>query len=608
MLRIMRRCLAALLAVCFMLPIAYVQAAPDFLPVDQITKGMHGIAKTVVSGKEIEEFGVEVLGVMKQKGPAGDLILVRTYGDVIDRTGGIAQGMSGSPVYINGKLVGAIAYGWSLTDHRIGMVTPIADMLKLWEINDRQAPLESKQFQEEPAEPVATPLMATGFGEQALKMLTDKLKPYNLVPYAVGGSMSDDNNGIAYRTVEPGSTVGVQLVRGDFSLGALGTVTYVEGDKILAFGHPFLKRGKANYFLTDTEVYTTLSGLENSFKVGTSTEAIGMINQDRGAGIAGQLGQFPGIIPLRITVTDKNLGRTNELWAQVVQNEEMGPTLSAVSVFNAIEKTTDRLGSGTAKVGFEISAAGIPGESLKRENMFYTQGNIGELAVAEIHEALTLLAGNQYNSVDIMDVKVNVTIDSERRTATILEAKAGATDVKPGDTIDIAVKIKPYRSEPVTRHISYTVPQDQQEGTLMLAVRGGGMISVAQLMGKRQVGEDDISKLFIPKVRPKSLEDAVKDLVNRDRNNDIVVEAVDMAGFDGAFGNEGKGTRPVTDKFETTPSPALKEPTVKKSAKSSSSQNKNIKNTKSDEDKRKVYITTDYIIDGDTQLVLNVVK
>ena len=608
MLRIMRRCLAALLAVCFMLPIAYVQAAPDFLPVDQITKGMHGIAKTVVSGKDIEEFGVEVLGVMKQKGPAGDLILVRTYGDVIDRTGGIAQGMSGSPVYINGKLVGAIAYGWSLTDHRIGMVTPIADMLKLWEINDRQAPLESKQFQEEPAEPVATPLMATGFGEQALKMLTDKLKPYNLVPYAVGGSMSDDNNGIAYRTVEPGSTVGVQLVRGDFSLGALGTVTYVEGDKILAFGHPFLKRGKANYFLTDTEVYTTLSGLENSFKVGTSTEAIGMINQDRGAGIAGQLGQFPGIIPLRITVTDKNLGRTNELWAQVVQNEEMGPTLSAVSVFNAIEKTTDRLGSGTAKVGFEISAAGIPGESLKRENMFYTQGNIGELAVAEIHEALTLLAGNQYNSVDIMDVKVNVTIDSERRTATILEAKAGATDVKPGDTIDIAVKIKPYRSEPVTRHISYTVPQDQQEGTLMLAVRGGGMISVAQLMGKRQVGEDDISKLFIPKVRPKSLEDAVKELVNRDRNNDIVDEAIDMAGFDGAFGNEGKGTRPVTDKFETTPSPALKEPTVKKSAKSSSSQNKNIKNTKSDEDKRKVYITTDYIIDGDTQLVLNVVK
>lgn len=608
MLRIMRRCLAALLAVCFMLPIAYVQAAPDFLPVDQITKGMHGIAKTVVSGKDIEEFGVEVLGVMKQKGPAGDLILVRTYGDVIDRTGGIAQGMSGSPVYINGKLVGAIAYGWSLTDHRIGMVTPIADMLKLWEINDRQAPLESKQFQEEPAEPVATPLMATGFGEQALQMLTDKLKPYNLVPYAVGGSMADDNNGIAYRTVEPGSTVGVQLVRGDFSLGALGTVTYVEGDKILAFGHPFLKRGKANYFLTDTEVYTTLSGLENSFKVGTSTEAIGMINQDRGAGIAGQLGQFPGIIPLRITVTDKNLGRTNELWAQVVQNEEMGPTLSAVSVFNAIEKTTDRLGSGTAKVGFEISAAGIPGESLKRENMFYTQGNIGELAVAEIHEALTLLAGNQYNSVDIMDVKVNVTIDSERRTATILEAKAGATDVKPGDIIDIAVKIKPYRSEPVTRHISYTVPQDQQEGTLMLAVRGGGMISVAQLMGKRQVGEDDISKLLIPKVRPKSLEDAVKDLVNRDRNNDIVVEAIDMAGFDGAFGNEGKGTRPVTDKFETTPSPALKEPTVKKSAKSSSSQNKNIKNTKSDEDKRKVYITTDYIIDGDTQLVLNVVK
>lgn len=602
---LMRRCLTALVAVILLLPI-YVQAAPEFLPVDQVTKGMHGIAKTVVAGNTIEEFGVEVLEVMKQKGPSGDLILVRTYGDVIDRTGGIAQGMSGSPVYINGKLVGAIAYGWSLTDHKIGMVTPIADMLKLWEMNDSQAKLTA-EGQTAPALPAATPLMAAGFGEQALKMLTDKLKPYNLTPYAVSGSMADANNGIAYKTVEPGSTVGVQLVRGDVSLGALGTVTYVEGDKVLAFGHPFLKRGKANYFLTDADVYTTINGLENSFKVGNATEAIGTINQDRGAGVAGKFGQFPDIVPLRISVTDKSLGRTNDMWAQVVQDEELSPTLAAVSVFNAIEKTTDRVGSGTARVRFEISAAGIPGEVLKRENMFYTQGNIGELAVAEVHEALTLLAGNQFSPVDIMDVKVNVTMDTERRTATILEAKANTAAAKPGDKVDITVKLKPFRSEPLTRHITYTVPKDQQPGTLMLSVRGGGMVSVAQLVGKRQTGEEDLTKLFA-KPRPKSLDEAVKELVNRDRNNDIVVEAIDMNGPDTNQAGEGKTSKKAADKLEKNPQPATQDTTAKQPAKPTRTPAAAAKTTKADDSKRKVYVTTDYIIDGETQLVLNINK
>ncbi|HWR44350.1 SpoIVB peptidase S55 domain-containing protein [Sporomusa sp.] len=604
---ILKRCLAALAAVFVMLPIAYVQAAPEFMPVDQIVKGMHGTAKTVVAGSQIEEFGVEVLGVMKQKGPSGDLILVRTYGDVIERTGGIAQGMSGSPVYINGKLVGAIAYGWSLTDHKIGMVTPIADMLKLWELNGGQAELQAPTA-EAPGNAVSTPLMASGFGEQALKMLADKLKPYNLTPYAVSGSMSDANNGIAYKTVEPGSTVGVQLVRGDISLGALGTVTYVEGDKLLAFGHPFLKKGKVNYFLTDAEVYTTLNGMENSFKVGTSTETIGMITQDRGAGIAGTFGKFPNIVPLRISVTDKTLGRTNDLWAQVVQDEELAPVLSAVSVFNAIEKTTDRVGSGTARISFEISAAGIPGEVLKRENMFYTQGNVGELAVAEVHEALALLTGNQFNAVNIMDVKVNVTVDSERRTATIIEAKANTAVAKPGDKVDIAVKIKPFRNDPVTRHITYTVPKEQQPGTLMLSVRGGGMVSVAQLVGKRQNGEEDFSKLFMTKAKPKSLEEAVKELVNRDRNNDIVVEAIEMNMPDVASAGAGKNAKPVADTFETSPSPALPDSSGKKPAKTGRTGSEVAKTAKGDDSKQKVYITTDYIIDGDTQVMVNITK
>ncbi len=604
---LVRRCLTALIAVLFMLPLANAQAAPEFMPVDQIVKGMHGVAKTVVSGNKIEEFDVEVLGVMKQKGPAGDLILVRTSGDVIDRTGGIAQGMSGSPVYIDGKLVGAIAYGWSLTDHKTGMVTPIADMLKLWEVQGGQEDLAYKG-QEPAVSPVSTPLMVSGFGEYALKMLTEKLQPYNLTPYPVSGSATDDNNGIAYRTVEPGSTIGVQLVRGDVSVGALGTVTYVDGDKILAFGHPFLKRGNANYFLTDAEVYDTVSGLENSFKLGTSTEAIGTITQDRSAGIAGKLGSFPAVVPLRISVTDKTLGRTNDMWAQVVRDEELAPTLAAVSVFNAIEKTSDRVGSGTARVKFEISAAGIPGGMLSRENMFYTQGNIGELAIAEIHEALSLLAGNQFSPVDIMDVKVNVTVDSERRTASIMEAKASVPTAKPGDKVDIAVLIKPYRSEPITRTITYTVPKDQQPGSVMLSVRGGGMVSMAQLIGKKPTGEEDLTKLFMLKPRPRSLEESVRELVNRDRNNDIVVEAIDMNMADSSAVGDGKKVNSLPNQFETNPSPVLPESTAKNAAKAGLTVPAAAKSPAGGDDRRKVYITTDYIIDGETQVVLNITK
>jgi len=602
----LKRFLAGVAAVFIILPVTYVQAATEFMPVDQVVKGMHGTAKTVISGSQIEEFGIEVLGVMKQKGPSGDLILIRTYGDLIKRTGGIAQGMSGSPVYINGKLVGAIAYGWPLTDHKIGMVTPIADMLKLWELNDVQAELSLPEGEAAPGNGVSTPLMVSGFGQQALNLLTDKLKPYNMTPYAVNGSMSDANNGIAYKTVEPGSTVGVQLVRGDVSVGALGTVTYVEGDKILAFGHPFLKRGKANYFLTDAEVYTVLNSLENSFKVGASTETIGKVNQDRGVGIAGQLGRFPGVVPLRISVTDHTLGRTNDLWAQVVQDEEMAPLLSAVSIFNAIEKTSDRIGSGTARVNFEISAAGIPGGVLKRENMFYTQGNIGELAVAEVHESLAMLASNQFTPVNIMDVKVNVTVDNERRTASIAEARVSAETARPGDKVDIAVQINPFRDEPTTRHITYTVPEQQQPGALLLSVRGGGIVSMAQLIGKSQNGQEDLSKLFAMKPRPKSLNEAVNEFANRDRNNDIVVEAIEMNMPGAATVGEEKHTTPIAAILDNTPAP---EPPTAADKQAATAVRPSSRQTKAvQESNNKVYITTDYIIDGETQVMLNITK
>lgn len=601
--KLFKQCRLALLAFLLVMPISIGHAAPEFMPVNEIKPGMQGIAKTVVSGTKLEEFGVEVLGIMKNKGTSGDLILIRTYGDVIDRTGGIAQGMSGSPVYINNKLIGAVALGWSLTDHKIGMVTPIADMLKLWDMPDRYNLNVVSETSPPGFEQMSTPVMVAGFSEHALTMLQDKLKPLNLVPYGVG----DAPDGTAFGPLEPGSAVGVQLVRGDVSVGALGTVTYTEGDKVVAFGHPFLRKGNVNYFMTNAYIFTTVSGLENSFKVGTTGEAVGLINQDRGTGIAGKLDNYPAVVPINVVVKDNGTGKTEDSSMQVVQDEQLFPVLSVTSVFNVIDKAMDRVGPGTGKISFEIMARGMPGDIIKRENMFYSPGNIGETMISEFFDVMSILAGNQYNPVDIMDVKVNITVDEERRTASILEATASKLTGLPGDKIDITVKMKPFRGEPITRIVPFVIPRDQQEGPLTLEVRGGGMVPILQLLSGQQGLDAELMLLSKPKEKNKKFDDVIKDFLKRDHNNDIVVEVlnVDMGpGMD--MENvlaTGKVKKSNNDgKKEQSTLPQNNTSILKKE-----SQEKLLADKKKQE-KTKSSIATDYIIDGDAQITIHVEK
>jgi len=590
--QLFKQCRLALLAF-LILPVSLVLAAPEIMPINEVKPGMHGIAKTVVSGTALEEFGVEVLGVMKNKGATGDLILIRTYGDVIDRTGGIAQGMSGSPLYINNRLVGAVAYGWSLTDHKIGMVTPIEDMLKMWEMPDK---FNASTVVPQPIdgfEGLSTPVMVAGFGEHALTMLQEKLKPFNLVPYAVG----DVPSGVSFGPLEPGSAIGVEMVRGDVSMGALGTVTHVEGDKVLAFGHPFLKKGNVGYFMTNAYVFTTVSGLENSFKVGTTGETIGLINQDRGAGVAGKIDKYPAVVPLRIAVNDNDTSKSLDTAVQVVQDEQLFPVLSATTMYNVIDKTMDRMGPGTANVNFEIRARNMPGDVIIRENMFYSPGNIGEAAVGEFFDAMAMLAGNQYNMVDIMDVKVNVSVTEERRTASIVEAKLQTLTVEPGGKVDITVKLKPFRGETITRTVPFVIPSNQPEGPMLLEVRGGGMVPLLQLLSKGQGTDEELVMLYKSKENKKFAE-VIKDFVKRDRNNDIVVEILDIdideLSIDKLPKNHNESKKQEQSVSQNSNAP------IKKDSKD------NVTSQKKEQDKDKSYISTDYIISGDTQLTVNV--
>ena len=595
-----------LLLLCF-LPFLFVtaltHAAIHLMPVEEIQVGAQGIARTVIAGTRIEEFGVEVLGIMKNKGAAGDLILVRTYGDVIDRSGGVAQGMSGSPVYIDGRLIGAIGYGFSLTDQRTAMITPIHDMLKLLEPSPEKAaqPVQDKPADkpaDKPKERLSTPLMASGFGANALAYLQTKLSPLKLTPYSVG----DPPPGVAYGELEPGSSVGVQLVRGDVSLGALGTVTYVDGDKVLAFGHPFLKRGKAGFLMTNAYIFTTVRGIESSFKVGSTGETIGTIHQDRGAGVAGEMNRYPGIVPMRMNIRSDESGQTREMAVQMVQDEEIVPILATASLMNSIDKAIDRTGSGTTRITFEISARGMPGETYKRENMFYSPENVTEASLAEFYEFVAFLSSNPHNPVTIMDIQTDVSVSQERRTARILSAQPVQTSAAPGETIDIEVKLKPFRAEPITRSVSFTVPKEQAPGLLNLSVRGGGFFSLAALL-KKLGGEGENPKPT--RKPPKSFEEMMKEFSGRDRNNDIVVELPGAAEF---LEEDGVGEKkPKLKLGESEKSAKDKEP-LKPEKPGKSKTTASLLAPRKQDHKNKGFLTTDYIIEGDTEVGIDIVK
>jgi hypothetical protein len=299
-------------------------------------------------------------------------------------------------------------------------------------------------------------------------------------------------------------------------------------------------------------------------------------------------------VPLRISVKDNALGQVREADAQIIQDEQLAPILAATTVFNVVEKTMDRVGPGTAKVSFEISARNMPGEVFKRDNMFYSPANIGELTVSELHEMLTVLTANQFQSVDVMDVKVNITVDPERRTATIMQARANVATAKPGDQVEVAVSLKPYRGETITRVVPFTIPKDQQPGPLSLEVRGGGTISLIDLLAKRQIANGEALQLA-DKLKTQTFSDIIKELAERDHNNDIVVEILDTDA--NILGDVTQTNLPV--KMESGPKPnpegGLKSPKTGR-----------IIGDKAKKSESKSFISTDYIVDSDTQIVIQV--
>ena len=616
------------------------RAMDPILPFQDVQQGMSGTAYTVVdSSGIIRSFDVDIVGNMDNGKGSSRMIMARARGPVIEQAGGILQGMSGSPVYIDGRLVSAVAAGIKDMTPYTFFITPIEDMTPLWSMPDtknkthlhtinlkkvaadkareealakeearkketkgdnvilnrlmdvikearddiktRTAEEKASDEQAKPEKPAekakaaakdtaaavaeegkaeetaaeaassqptaesgggqaaessaqadtaaAKPavgekkdvLFLSGFNQAGIDFLQKNVslgQKFSLMPMGAPGS-GDAPTTRYDATLEPGSAVGVAIVYGDFAVGATGTVTAVDGKNILAFGHPFLHRGNVNYFMTDAKVVGTISGQSNGMKIANIGNIIGRINQDRETGIAGRLGDFPSVVPVKVRVKDTGLNRDIEYGARIAYDEDFLPELSGGIAYAAMSKTSDTLGGSTANVHFTIRTNATSSGRFERSNMFYNVADVGQIAVGELMQAMNIICSNPEQESDIVDVQVDISMESGRKTATLLSAVPDKTVVHPGETVRFTTTIKPYRRDKETLLIPYRVPDTAPEGLLSLEVRGGGVMPVTQLKLLQQTGLD----LLVQEDKTQTTKDKLQSLKQAGRNNDIVI-------------------------------------------------------------------------------------
>lgn len=463
------------------------------MPVDQIKAGMVGVGKTVFTGADIEEFRVEILGVLKKARPHGDIILVKVSGGPLAQTGMI-QGMSGSPVYIEGKLVGAMAFGWPFATEPLGGLVPIEEMLDLWQpmeggggggweqlevpgqLQGMEHPTEGRSLQgsfwqdyRQPISthgsalmPLKTPVMLSGFDERVVEQMTPCLEKYNLVPIQAGSAADEDLGTV---TLEPGASLAVQLVSGDVSMSAIGTLTYRDGDRIMGFGHPMFYAGNVDFPMTGAYVHSIMPSQLVSFKLASVTERMGALRQDRRAGVAGIIGQEPSVLPIHLTIHYRTEAPSENYFFEVIDNKFFSPNLVAWTTLNALMTTGTAMGDATLELDASIAMEGYP--DLQVNNLFSGAAPQPILAT-ELNDIVGLLLRNNLEEARVQGLNLDIWVENRRRTARIFSARVDKRIVRPGEEVQATIFLEPYRDENQTLSFTITVPEDASEGRLAL--------------------------------------------------------------------------------------------------------------------------------------------
>ncbi len=479
-----------------------------FMPLSAVKEGMRGTARTVFRGSEPEEFNVEILGILPGGvGPKQDLIVGRLSGGSADRTA-VFAGMSGSPVYIDGKLVGAISYSFPFSKEPICGITPIEQMISIFE----QKRFEGKRTNEprtisfselaqssyvpnlptsasnglasgmgpnsalmavagQSFQRIATPITFTGFSQETLNTFSPQLMQAGLLPVAAAGGAAAITplKKADETTLVGGDSVSMQLTRGDYSMAAAGTVTFRDGNKIYAFGHPFLSLGSSDLPMSESHVITVVPNMNNSFKLAVPDAMVGAMTQDRATGVYGSLGQAPKMIPVKINVRTSR-GQIDVLNFEVVNDVFLTPLLLNMSVYNSIVARERGLGETTVELTGEVKLKG--NDALKIERRF-AGNNATQLAAASVATPVALLLRSRFDDLEISGIELNLSAVDGSKTGVLERILIDKTRATAGETVELQVYARTQAGRVFVQRIPVQIPPDTPNGPLSIIVGDG---------------------------------------------------------------------------------------------------------------------------------------
>lgn len=487
------------------------------LPLAKIVPGMKAEVRTVISGTKIISFPVKILGIVPRKETPRNLILIQGEGPLME-TVGIAQGMSGSPVYVAGKLVGAIGYGWPFSDKRLGLVTPIEEMVKIFDWRDKvpsfspapkisnepispdvpkqpapsvspdqktvspdekeKMPIEeisaevAAALQQEPLVPLASPLMTSGISQR----MSEKMGAVLGRPVLSLGGIAPLGSASASGKLAPGASIGGALVWGDVTVGAIGTLTAIGKDgRFLGFGHPFTERGAVAFPLMESNVVHVIPGLEMAFKLGYLGNIVGIVTQDRPQGIAGQLGQLAPASSCTLRFNDVDAKKTTVRRFQMMQDPFLLSQISSLAITGSIEDIWGRKGQGTARITTRFSGPGLPAGGWARTNMFYSEKDLTNEVLKEFTLLSGLMALNPFQEIRPFGMEIDVEITENPRILYVQQIEIPKKSFyKPGEKLEVTVIFRGWRKQPFSKKFELTIPS-QMMGMGEVLVRGGGI-------------------------------------------------------------------------------------------------------------------------------------
>ena len=486
---------------------------PDdpIVPAAAVRAGSRGHMLTVLKGTKPVRIPIEVVSVVPQKGDVRNAILIRLLPSPNNRAGGIAQGMSGSPVYVDGRLAGAVGIGWAFSDHNLALVTPIEDMCAVFSAPDRPAqvdsmpapprrPLRSDAFELE------APVAVAGLSEPAAGTLGRALG-LSLAVTPVGANEALQ---VERGRLTPGEAISLLLVWGDVEVAATGTVTATSKDgRFLAFGHSFLERGAVNFPAARAQIHETVRSAAFPFKLASPISIVGTVTQDRGAGIGGRTDFFAPSISASLAFRDADQGRRLERRFRVVPDTFLSGRLLAGIYAGLLDDAWRRKGPGTMNVTLRIEGRGVQ-NGWTRNNVFFSDENIAAVALRESARILEAFLIQPFADGMPLGFRLDVEATEEPRIILIEDVQSPA-EAKAGEDIEVSVTLRPWRRRPVTRKFSLTVPRDAT-GICELVVRGGGVHPMPQL--SIEGGWKSID----------SLKRMLEEIGSLDANNELIVE------------------------------------------------------------------------------------